>query len=318
MRAKLLSMATLLLLPAQTQAQPALQCPASLSEESLTALVKAVPEAAVRQIVAACSIDFEPTEAILGRLRSVARTHVAKPEPILMAATPQAVATPQAAPAPQTASEPVARFAAGANLVIVNVSATYPSGHSIGGLTAGDFEITEDGVPQRVIDFGRGGTVSGGSINGSPTGVVSQSNYYILGYYTGNQELDGKFRKIEVTLKGNPSAKLTVRDGYYAGGSRAAVFSFAPPGVTLPQVLRRVEPEYSEAAREAKFQGTVVLRITVNTDGVAENIHVMRSLGLGLDEKAIEAVKQWRFTPGTKDMVAVPMQAEVMASFRLM
>jgi len=70
MGAKLLSMATLFLLPALTQAQSALQCPAALSEESLTALVKAVPEATVRQIVAACSIDFEPTEEILGRLRS--------------------------------------------------------------------------------------------------------------------------------------------------------------------------------------------------------------------------------------------------------
>ena len=43
-----------------------------------------------------------------------------------------------------------------------------------------------------------------------------------------------------------------------------------------------------------------------------------RSLGLGLDEKAIEAVKQWRFRPGMKDLVAIPMQAEVVVNFRLL
>jgi formylglycine-generating enzyme required for sulfatase activity len=70
MGVKLLSAMAILWAVAAAYAQPALQCPAALSEESLTALVKAVPEATVRQIVAACSIAFEPTEESLGRLRS--------------------------------------------------------------------------------------------------------------------------------------------------------------------------------------------------------------------------------------------------------
>ena len=59
-----------------------------------------------------------------------------------------------------------------------------------------------------------------------------------------------------------------------------------------------MEPEYSEEARKAKYQGTVLLYIEVDTDGRATNIRVVRSLGLGLDEKAIEAVKKWKFKPG--------------------
>ena len=285
--------------------------------------VVAATEAAVTNVTASAPVVAPaPISVAVAPQTPVAKTHT-KPALVLLAAGPQAAApSPPESTAPsQAAGEPIARFSATARLVIVEVAATYQSGGNIRGLTASDFEIAEDSVPRRVLYLGEGGTISGGSgtaAGGSGGWVASgQSHYYVLGYYTPNQELDGKFRKINVTLKDNTSAKLVFRDGYYAGGSRAAVFSFAPPGVTLPQVLRRVEPEYSEAARNAKFQGTVVLRFTVNTDGTAANIHVQRSLGLGQDEKAIEAVKQWRFTPGTKDLVAVPMQAEVVVDFRL-
>jgi TonB family protein len=74
---------------------------------------------------------------------------------------------------------------------------------------------------------------------------------------------------------------------------------------------------YAEAARKAKFQGTVGLLITVNADGTVGDINVIRTLGLGLDEKAVEAVKQWKFIPGMKDLVRVPMQARVVVTFRL-
>jgi TonB family protein len=89
-------------------------------------------------------------------------------------------------------------------------------------------------------------------------------------------------------------------------------------GVTAPQLLHKVEPEYSEEARKAKFQGTVVLYIEVDTNGKATNIHVVRSLGLGLDEKAIEAVKKWTFLPGKKNGVPVTVQATVEVNFRLL
>lgn len=89
-------------------------------------------------------------------------------------------------------------------------------------------------------------------------------------------------------------------------------------GVSAPVVIFKKEPEYSEEARKAKYQGTVLLAIVVDTDGTTKNIRVIRSLGMGLDEKAIEAVNQWRFRPGYKDGRAVPVQANVEVNFRLL
>ena len=89
-------------------------------------------------------------------------------------------------------------------------------------------------------------------------------------------------------------------------------------GVTAPQVLSQVEPEYSEEARKAKFQGTVRLAIVVTERGEASQIRVITPLGLGLDQKAMEAVQKWKFKPGTKDGKPVPVQATVEVNFRLL
>src|SRR5438093_11853674 len=64
--------------------------------------------------------------------------------------------------------------------------------------------------------------------------------------------------------------------------------------VTPPAVLTRVEPEYSEAARTARIQGTVVLEASISEDGIAKVNRVVRSLGAGLDENAIKAIETWR------------------------
>lgn len=89
-------------------------------------------------------------------------------------------------------------------------------------------------------------------------------------------------------------------------------------GVTAPIVLSKKDPEYSEEARKAKYQGTVLLSIEVSPSGAASNIKVVRSLGLGLDEKAIEAVKQWKFKPGYKDGKPVTVAATIEVNFRLL
>ena len=88
--------------------------------------------------------------------------------------------------------------------------------------------------------------------------------------------------------------------------------------VSAPQVLVRVDPEYSEEARKAKFSGEVLLSIVVDEHGLPRDIKVIRPLGMGLDEKAIEAVQHWRFVPGRKGGHAVPVQATVAVSFRLL
>jgi len=89
-------------------------------------------------------------------------------------------------------------------------------------------------------------------------------------------------------------------------------------GVSQPQVVFKVDPEYSEEARKAKYSGTVLLSLVVDTDGKAKSIKVVKGVGLGLDEKAIEAVQKWKFTPGKKNGSAVPVYATVEVNFRLL
>jgi protein TonB len=88
--------------------------------------------------------------------------------------------------------------------------------------------------------------------------------------------------------------------------------------VTAPTVLYKVEPEFSEEARKAKYQGTVILTIEVGEDGKPRDLRVVRGLGLGLDEKAVEAVSRWKFRPAQKNGGAVPATARVEVNFRLL
>jgi len=97
-------------------------------------------------------------------------------------------------------------------------------------------------------------------------------------------------------------------DGVYKAGN----------GVSQPSLISKVEPEYSEEARKAKHQGVVVLQIVVDAKGNAVQPKVIRSLGLGLDEKAIDAVLKWKFKPGYKDGKPVAVAATVEVNFRLL
>ena len=89
-------------------------------------------------------------------------------------------------------------------------------------------------------------------------------------------------------------------------------------GVSAPVLLSKTEPEYSEEARKAKHQGTVMLYVQIDPSGHATNIRVVKSLGLGLDEKAIEAVNKWKFSPGKKDGKPVTVEATIEVNFRLL
>jgi protein TonB len=89
-------------------------------------------------------------------------------------------------------------------------------------------------------------------------------------------------------------------------------------GVSAPTLIYKIEPEYSEEARKAKHQGTVVLYIVVDDKGMPQNLKVIRPIGLGLDEKAIEAVTKWRFKPGLKDGRPVAVAATIEVNFRLL
>jgi TonB family protein len=101
-----------------------------------------------------------------------------------------------------------------------------------------------------------------------------------------------------------------------AGGIGGGIYRVGG-GVSAPRVVYDPDPEYSQEARMAKHQGTVVLWVVIGPDGKAHEIKVSRALGMGLDEKAIEAVRNWRFLPAQKDGHPVAVQINVEVNFRL-
>lgn len=100
------------------------------------------------------------------------------------------------------------------------------------------------------------------------------------------------------------------------GGIGGGVFRIGG-GVSPPRALSTPDPEYSEEARKAKYQGTVVLWLIVDANGRPRDLRVARSLGMGLDQKAMEAVRNWKFEPAMKDGKPVAVQMNVEVSFRL-
>ncbi len=99
---------------------------------------------------------------------------------------------------------------------------------------------------------------------------------------------------------------------------RAAACIASAAAVSQPIPIYRPDPDYSEEARKAKYQGTVVLAIVVDEKGNPRDVRVTKPLGLGLDQKAIEAVMKWRFRPAMKDGHPVPVMAQIEVNFRLL
>jgi periplasmic protein TonB len=102
----------------------------------------------------------------------------------------------------------------------------------------------------------------------------------------------------------------------FGGGIGGGVFR-PGRGVTAPRVIYQTDPEFSEEARKAKYQGTCVLGLVVDSNGRPTNIRVLNALGMGLDEKAIESVRNWKFEPGQKDGHAVSVEIAVEVDFHL-
>lgn len=102
-------------------------------------------------------------------------------------------------------------------------------------------------------------------------------------------------------------------DGGFGGGAYRI-----GGGVSAPSVLSKVDPEYSEEARKAKWQGVVEVALVIDEHGLPQQMKVTHSLGLGLDQKAMEAVAKWRFKPGMKDGKPVPVIATIQVNFRLL
>jgi TonB family protein len=103
-----------------------------------------------------------------------------------------------------------------------------------------------------------------------------------------------------------------------SGGSGGTKVYRIGNGVSAPKLVSKLEPEYTDEARAAQLQGTTVVYAEIGPDGLTRNVRVISGLGLGLDEKAVEAINLWRFQPGTKDGEAVTVAATIEVNFRLL
>jgi periplasmic protein TonB len=100
------------------------------------------------------------------------------------------------------------------------------------------------------------------------------------------------------------------------GGTGGGIFHVGG-GVSAPEALNRPEAEFSEEARKAKYQGTCLIGMVVGTDGLPRDIHVLNSLGMGLDEKAMEVARKYRFRPAMKDGHPVAVEIALEVDFHL-
>jgi TonB family protein len=99
------------------------------------------------------------------------------------------------------------------------------------------------------------------------------------------------------------------------------VFLLALPaaaGRDQPRILEKTAPEYTEEARLARLEGSAVVSLVVAEDGSLRDVHISRPIGLGLDEKAVEAVKHWQFAPAIQGDRPVQRMARVEVPFRLL
>jgi TonB family protein len=118
-------------------------------------------------------------------------------------------------------------------------------------------------------------------------------------------------------LGGGIGAGHGIGNGPGSGGGYGGGVMSVGGGVSAPTVIHSVDPEFTPEARTANFQGSVSIQIIVDSQGNPQNIHVVRHLGMGLDEKAIEAVREYRFKPAMYEGHPVAVQLVIVVEFHL-
>ena len=110
---------------------------------------------------------------------------------------------------------------------------------------------------------------------------------------------------------------LLIRSLLFLAGLAVEAIGQSPQPDARPRLLSKNEAEYTEEARRAIVNTRLSVAFTVGVDGVPQDIHVVRTAGFGLDEKAVQAVMTWRFEPGRRQGAAVPMKATAEVNYRL-
>jgi protein TonB len=111
---------------------------------------------------------------------------------------------------------------------------------------------------------------------------------------------------------GNGSGLGPGSGGNYGGGVKQV-----GGGVIGPVKTYGLDPEFSEEARKTKSMGTVTVSLIVDQKGMPQSVHILRGVGMGLDEKAVEAVKTYRFKPATENGKPVAVYLNVEVNFEI-
>jgi TonB family protein len=164
--------------------------------------------------------------------------------------------------------------------------------------------VGEHSIDQVSFDVGKKGLPDNVLVNSSPAATALRDA--VLSWRFEPARVNGRERAAKATFEMECGA------GVGAGPSAAGT------PTKPPSILFKTEPEYSEEARQAKYNGSVSIQVIVDQDGFPTNLRVVHPVGLGLDEKAMEALKQWRFNPALRDGRPVPFQATVEITFRLL
>ena len=161
-------------------------------------------------------------------------------------------------------------------------------------------------------------------IQGTPSSINRLSDHEVWWY--GVSTIDISLRDGRVREWNNISGNLKVRLDAEPNVTDAQTFTLGSQGEGVfqigeitdpPTILFKVDPQYSEEARKAQYQGTVVLEAIVRSDGTLEILRVVRSLDFGLDENAIQALKQWKFRPGMRNGQPVDVVLNIEVNFNL-
>jgi TonB family protein len=139
----------------------------------------------------------------------------------------------------------------------------------------------------------------------------------------------GVYRSSTVILSNGPGSDAGIGSGKRGGvgpgegntgwgpGRDSGVYTPGVNGVSAPVPLFEPEAEFSDEARRQKYQGVCMISLIVDAHGNPQNARVVRALGMGLDEKALQAVQQYRFKPAMKNGRPVPVSITVAVNFRL-
>ena len=179
-------------------------------------------------------------------------------------------------------------------------------------------------VPAFLTLYEQGQQISGSIAFGTETRQVAISNVQLRGDRLSFQAPDLKNHAVAFQLMvavGSMSGEAT-SEGQTLKVNLSLTARLDPIVLNNPRgapvLIHKVDPEYTEEARQAKLEGTVLVKVEITPEGKATNIKVLHGLGMGLDEKAVECVAKWRFKPGLKDGQPVTVVAQIEVDFRLL